>query len=185
MLPLISILLSKQTHSDWAYVTSDPLFKCTNCNLHFTASFKLSLVTYSVNHFPALLLILFFPAILPLFSLSRSSFWIPSMSHGVLAKLVTELLDEKSQFPCSLGLLLQELITEAGNILLDFLQLTFNTDTPRQKGSVNVSAHTHKRKQKTVLRKHCYSSSVCVDAATCMSLNTGTGGYVYEVILDV
>lgn len=72
------------------------------------------------------------------------------MSHGVLAKLVTKLLDEKSQFPCSLGLLLQKLITEAGNILLDFLQLTYNTDMARQTGSVDVSVHRGECKQKTV-----------------------------------
>lgn len=73
------------------------------------------------------------------------------MSHGVLAKLVTKLLDEKSQFPCSLGLLLQELITEAGNVLLDLFQLTFNADTPRQRRKINTSLHKYKCKQKTVL----------------------------------
>ena len=51
------------------------------------------------------------------------------MSHGVLAKLVAELLDEQRQLSGGLGLLLQELITEAGNVLLDFLQLACNTDT--------------------------------------------------------
>lgn len=96
------------------------------------------------------------------------------MSHGVLAKLVTKLLDEKSQFPCSLGLLLQELITEAGNVLLDFLQLTFNTDTPRQTGSVNVSVHRRECKQKTVSRKRysgqsSVSARVLLTAANCMS----------------
>lgn len=67
----------------------------------------------------------------PSFPLFLSSLRVPLVSHGVLAKLVTKLLDEKSQLPCGLGFLLQELITETGNILLDFLQLTFNTDTPR------------------------------------------------------
>lgn len=62
----------------------------------------------------------------------------PSVSHGVLAKLVAELLDEQSQLPCSLGLLLQELVTEAGNILLDLLQLTCKAAT-----------HGHKRSQHT------------------------------------
>lgn len=56
-----------------------------------------------------------------------------SVSHGVLAKLVAELLDEQSQLAGSLRLLLQELVAEAGNILLDLLQLTCNggahTDT--------------------------------------------------------
>lgn len=42
-----------------------------------------------------------------------------SVSHGVLAKLVAELLDEKSQLSSGLGLLFKELITEAGNVLLD------------------------------------------------------------------
>lgn len=51
------------------------------------------------------------------------------MSHGVLAKLVAKLLDEQSQLPGGLRLLLQELITEAGNILLDLLQLTYNRVT--------------------------------------------------------
>lgn len=45
------------------------------------------------------------------------------MPHGVLAKLVAELLDEQSQLPGRLGLLLQELVAEAGNVLLDLLQL--------------------------------------------------------------
>lgn len=129
MLTLISILLSKQTHSDRAYFTSDPFFSCTHRNLHFTVSFKLSLMTFLVNQFrPLLRIISIFSPFSPSF-LSRSSLRVPSMSHGVLAKLVTKLLDEKSQFSCSLGLLLQELITEAGNILLDFLQLTFNRHT--------------------------------------------------------
>lgn len=56
-----------------------------------------------------------------------------SVSHGVLAKLVAELLDEQSQLASSLRLLLQELVAEAGNILFDLLQLTYNrgahTDT--------------------------------------------------------
>lgn len=51
------------------------------------------------------------------------------MSHGVLAKLVAKLLDEQSQFSGSVRLLLQELITEAGNVLLDLLQLAYNTVT--------------------------------------------------------
>lgn len=51
------------------------------------------------------------------------------MSHGVLAKLVAELLDEQSQVSSRLGLLLQKLITEAGNVLLDLLQLACNTVT--------------------------------------------------------
>lgn len=50
----------------------------------------------------------------------------PSVSHGVLAKLVAELLDEQSQLPGGLRLLFQELVAEAGNILLDLLQLTYN-----------------------------------------------------------
>lgn len=52
-----------------------------------------------------------------------------SVSHGVLAKLVAELLDEQSQLPGGLGLLLQELIAEAGNVLLDLLQLAYNAET--------------------------------------------------------
>lgn len=56
------------------------------------------------------------------------------MSHGVLAKLVAELLDEQSQLSGGLRLLLQELVAEAGNVLLDLLQLTYDTvthtDTP-------------------------------------------------------
>lgn len=51
------------------------------------------------------------------------------MSHGVLAKLVAKLLDEQSQLACGLGLLLQEFIAEAGNVLLDLLQLAYNTVT--------------------------------------------------------
>lgn len=53
------------------------------------------------------------------------------MSHGVLAKLVAKLLDEQSQLSGGLGLLLQELITEAGNVLLDLLQLAYNAATIR------------------------------------------------------
>lgn len=49
-----------------------------------------------------------------------------SVSHGVLAKLVAELLDEQSQLAGGLRLLFQELVAEAGNILLDLLQLTYN-----------------------------------------------------------
>lgn len=82
------------------------------------------------------------------------------MSHGVLAKLVTKLLDEKSQFPCSLGLLLQKLITEAGNILLDFLQLTFNTDMARQTGSVDVSVHRRECKQKPSHKQYSYCNKI-------------------------
>ncbi len=51
------------------------------------------------------------------------------MSHGVLAKLVAKLLDEQSQLSSGLRLLLQELITEAGNVLLDLLQLAYDTVT--------------------------------------------------------
>lgn len=55
------------------------------------------------------------------------------MSHGVLAKLVAQLLDEQSQLSSGLGLLLQELVTEAGNVLLDLLQLAYKTVTHKHK----------------------------------------------------
>lgn len=51
----------------------------------------------------------------------------PSLSGsfgGVLDKLVTELCDEVSQFSSGLRLFLQELIAQAGDVLLDLLQLT-------------------------------------------------------------
>lgn len=50
------------------------------------------------------------------------------MSHGVFAKLVAELLNEQSQLPSGLGLLLQQLIAEARNVLLDLLQLSCDTE---------------------------------------------------------
>lgn len=56
-----------------------------------------------------------------------------SVSHGVLAKFLAELLDEQSQLASSLRLLFQELVAEARNILLYLLEFTWNggahTDT--------------------------------------------------------
>lgn len=82
----------------------------------------------------------------------------PSVSHGVLAKLVAELLDEQSQLAGGLRLLLQELVAEAGNILLDLLQLTYNggahmdtrraswqTNLPIQGGGLLTAGGTHLR----------------------------------------
>lgn len=109
---------------------------------------------------------MYFFTLLSLF-VSRSSLRVPSMSHGVLAKLVTKLLDEKSQFPCSLGFLLQKLITEAGNILLDFLQLTFNADMGRQTGSVDVSVHRRECKQK----RHTNSTAIVTKSSACVLLH--------------
>lgn len=63
------------------------------------------------------------------------------MSHGVLAKLVAKLLDEQSQLPGGLGLLLQELVTEAGNVLLNLLQLACNT----VKHGHSIGAREHER----------------------------------------
>lgn len=67
------------------------------------------------------------PPSVPFFSFLR----VLSVSHSVLAKLVAKLLDEQSQLSGGLRLLLQELITEAGNVLLDLLQLTYNAVTHR------------------------------------------------------
>lgn len=76
-----------------------------------------------------------------------SSLQVPSVSHGVLAKFVAELLDEQSQFAGSLRLLLQELVAEAGNVLLDLLQLTYNggahTDTNTHTQSVTPGQPAH------------------------------------------
>lgn len=87
------------------------------------------------------------------------------MSHGVLAKLVTKLLDEKSQFPGSLGLLLQELITEAGNILLDFLQLTLKMQTHPDRWGVLTGEFTDVNENKKLSHKYdsgCYKTiSMC------------------------
>lgn len=83
------------------------------------------------------------------------------MSHGVLAKLVAELLDEQGQLSGSLGLLLQELVAEAGNVLLDLLQLTYDTVTqtrPQKSERVSVSKYRHVCKLVLIYKvmKLCY-----------------------------
>lgn len=72
------------------------------------------------------------PQISPSFltsSLSLSFLQVLSVPHGVLAKLVAELLDKQSQLSGCLRLLFQELVAEAGNVLLDLLQLACNKES--------------------------------------------------------
>ena len=89
-------------------------------------------------------------------SLSRHLFISGLLS--VLAKLVTELLDQVGQFTRGLGFLLQELVAQAGDVLLDLFQLACEHRTRNNQSCCTHTHHKHTNRHKDQKERNTLAS---------------------------